>query len=146
MEEKKTTLEPELTKVFTELVEDHVAGKPQDDSVRWIGLKNREIQEKLAERDYQVSPYILGELIKNAGLKKRSYLKSLCAKEVDRASFYLSRGLAKGLYGLDVEKQEAMHHLQRALSGHCAIKLLSADEEAEAKSLLEWLKNESNEN
>ena len=79
---KKTTSDKQLTKVFTEVIEDHTAGKPQDDSVRWVGLKRKEIQEKLAKRDHQVSPYIVGELIKNAGLKKRSYLKALCGKEV----------------------------------------------------------------
>lgn len=82
MEEKKTTSDKQLTKVFTEVIEDHTAGKPQDDSVRWVGLKKKEIQEKLVERGHQVSPYIVGELIKNAGLKKRSYLKALCGKEV----------------------------------------------------------------
>lgn len=68
--------------MFAEVVEDYTAGKPQDDSITWIGLKPQEIQEKLAHKNYEVSPYIVGQLIKNAGLKRRSYLKDVTAKEV----------------------------------------------------------------
>ena len=74
--------EPELPKVFAKVVEDYTAGKPQDDTTRWIGLKPSEIQEKLAKENYEVSPYIIGQLMSNAGLSKRSYLKDASAKEV----------------------------------------------------------------
>jgi len=80
--EKKLETEPELLKVFAEVVEDYIAGKPQDDSVRWIGLTPTEIQQKLAALDYQVSAYIIQQLLSNSGLKRRSYLKDASAKEV----------------------------------------------------------------
>ena len=80
--EKKILAEPALPKVFAEVVSNYIAGKPQDDSINWIGLKPTEIQNKLEEKNHKVSPYIIGELIKNAGLKKRSYLKDATAKEV----------------------------------------------------------------
>ncbi len=46
---KKIETKPELTKIFAEVIVDYTAGKPQDDTVRWIGLKPTEIQDKLAE-------------------------------------------------------------------------------------------------
>ncbi len=79
---KKVDTEPELSKIFAEVVEDYTAGKPQDNSIRWIGLKPAEIQEKLAANNYQVSPYIVQQLLANAGLKRRSYLKDASAKEI----------------------------------------------------------------
>ena len=45
-------------------------------------MKPSEIQEKLAERNHIVSPYIVQQLLSNAGLKRRSYLKDASAKEI----------------------------------------------------------------
>jgi len=80
--EKKILTEPNLTKVFAQVVENDIAGKPQDDTIRWIGLKPEEIQKRLASKNYIVSPYIVKQLLSNAGLRKRSYLKDASAKEV----------------------------------------------------------------
>ena len=71
-----------MPKVFTEVVEDYTAGKPQDDTIRWIGLKPREIQEKLAAKNFLCSLYIISQLLSNSGLRRRSYLKDASAKEV----------------------------------------------------------------
>jgi len=83
---------------------DYTAGKPQDDTVKWIGLKPTEVQAKLAELNFEVSLYIVQQLLANAGLKRRSYLKDASAKEVsfrneqfekiaDLKNFFLKAGL-----------------------------------------------------
>lgn len=82
MGEKKLLSEPNLVKVFAEVVEDFIGGKPQDDTIKWIGLKPIEIQEKLGKQNYIISPYIAQQLIIHAGLKKRSYLKDAKTKVV----------------------------------------------------------------
>ena len=61
---------------------DYTAGKPQDDTLRWVGLKPTEIQAKLAEFHFEVSLYMVQQLLADAGLKRRSYLKDASAKEV----------------------------------------------------------------
>lgn len=119
---KKISTEPELPKVFAEVVEDYTAGKPQDDSVKWIGLTAEEIQGKLADRDYQVSPYIVRQLLSNAGLRRRSYLKDASAKEIPfrneqfekiaqlKASF-LDAGLP--VFSVDVKHKELLGNFYR---------------------------------
>lgn len=80
--EKKILLESDLPKVFAEVVEDYTAGNPQATEEKWVALKPHEVQQKLAQRDYEVSFYIIHQLLANAGLKKRSYLKSACLENV----------------------------------------------------------------
>lgn len=71
-----------MPKVFAEVVEDYTGGNPQQSEQKWVGLKPKELQDKLAERDYKVSYYIIHQLLANAGLSRRSYLKSLGTKSV----------------------------------------------------------------
>lgn len=63
-------------------MEDYTAGNPQKSEQKWVGLKPKELHSKLAERDYEVSYYIIHQLLSHAGLGKRSYLKSLSPKQV----------------------------------------------------------------
>lgn len=80
--EKKLELATELPKVFAEVVEDYTGGNPQESQQKWVGLKPKEIHDKLVERDYKVSYYIINQLLSDAGLGKRSYLKSQSLKSV----------------------------------------------------------------
>lgn len=82
MVEKKLQSEPQIPKVFAQVVEDYTAGNPQESEEKWVGLKPIEIQQKLAEHNYEVSFYIIHQLLANAGLRKRSYLKAACLKNV----------------------------------------------------------------
>ena len=74
--------EPDLPKVFVEVVEDYTAGNPQDSQEKWVGLQPCEVQQKLLERNYEVSYYIIHQLLANEGLGKRSYLKAASLKNV----------------------------------------------------------------
>ena len=80
--EKKLKTEADLPKIFAEVVEDYTGGNPQESAQKWVGLKPVEIQQKLIERDYEVSLYIIHQLLSDAGLKKRSYLKAVSLKNV----------------------------------------------------------------
>lgn len=104
------------------MVEDYTAGKPQDYSVKWVGLKVHEIQEKLANKDYTVSPYIVQQLLSNAGLRRRSYLKSISAKQVpfrneqfekiaDLKAHFLNAGLP--VFSMDVKHKELLGNFFR---------------------------------
>jgi Rhodopirellula transposase DDE domain len=80
--EKKLQQEPELVKVFAQVVEDYTAGSPTEQNSHWTGLKPREIQQKLKDSNYEVSFYIVHQLLDNAGLARRSYLKALAQDQV----------------------------------------------------------------
>ena len=82
MVEKKLETEAELPKIFAEVVEDYTGGNPQQEAQKWVGLKPFELRQKLAERDYEVSFYIIHQLLANAGLGKRSYLKAASLKNI----------------------------------------------------------------
>ena len=80
--EKKLQAQAELPKVFAEVVEDYTAGNPQDCKERWVGLKPRELQAQLLKRNYEVSFYMVHQLLADAGLSKRSYLKAASLNNV----------------------------------------------------------------
>ena len=61
-DEKKIDKRTNLTKIFAEVIVDFTAGKPQDDTVKWIDLKPPEIQVKLAKINYKVSLYMVQQL------------------------------------------------------------------------------------
>lgn len=101
---------------------DYTAGKPQDDTVKWIGLKPTEIQAKLAELNYEVSLYMVQQLLADAGLKRRSYLKDASAKEIpfrneqfekiaDLKNFFLKAGLP--VFSIDVKHKELLGNFYR---------------------------------
>lgn len=85
-------------------------------------MKPTEIQEKLAKRNYQVSPYIIQQLLSNAGLKRRGYLKDASAKEVpfrneqfdkisDLKNSFLDAGLP--VFSIDVKHKELLGNFFR---------------------------------
>ncbi|MCR9286206.1 MAG: hypothetical protein NXI23_02325 [Bacteroidetes bacterium] len=79
---KKNETDPISTKIFVEVITGYTAGKPQDDTVRWIGLRPTELQAKLTDLNHEVSLYMVQQLLANSGLKRCSYLKDASAKEV----------------------------------------------------------------
>ena len=111
-----------MPKVFAKVIEAYTAGKPQDDTINWIGLKPVEIQSKLADLNYEVSPYIIQQLLAGAGLKRRSYLKDATAKDVlfrnqqfekiaDLKTFFLKAELP--VFSIDVKHKERLGNFYR---------------------------------
>ena len=123
--EKKVQTNPELIKVFAEVVDDFTAGDPQRERIKWVSLKPSHLQYKLAQRNYQVSFYIIHQLLNQAGLRRRSYLKSACLKQVPRRDDQFNkiaalkaRFLDAGLpvLSIDTKKKELLGNFHRA--GH----------------------------
>jgi hypothetical protein len=114
--------EPEIAKLFAEVVEDYTAGDPQDNMTKWVGLKPKQIQEKLRIADYEVSYYIIHQLLANAGFRQRSYLKSACMGNTENrnAQFEKINGLKahflnSGLpvLSIDTKKKEMLGNFYR---------------------------------
>ena len=114
--------QPELPKVFAEVVEDYIAGEPQQEQSKWVGLKPYEIQQKLEQRNYEVSYYIIHQLLDNAGFKKRSYLKAASLDNVPRRNEQFekiadlkARFLDAGLpvFSIDTKNKELLGNFYR---------------------------------
>lgn len=121
-DEKKLQTTPELVEIFTETVSDYRAGDPQKTTLKWVGLKPCEIQNKLGERNWEVSTYLIKELLKQGGYAQRSYLKSACLKNVpnrneqfEKISSLKAHFLHEGLpvLSIDTKKKELLGNFYR---------------------------------
>jgi len=79
---KNIEWDKELPKVFAEVVENYTGGNPQEEAKRWVALKPKELQDRLCAVNYEVSYYMIHQLLEHFGLKKRSYLKGATHKDV----------------------------------------------------------------
>jgi len=120
--EKKILQSPELPKIFAQVVENYTAGSPTDESVRWTGLRPLELRQRLKEHDYEVSDYIVHQLLDNAGLTRRSYLKAACLNKVphrndqfERIGLLKERFLDLGLpvLSIDTKQKELLGNFHR---------------------------------
>ena len=125
MDEKKVQTNPELRQVFAQVVEDFTAGDPGCDQVRWISLKPSHLRYKLAQRNTEVSLYLIGQLLQQAGLRKRSYLKSACLDQVPQRDEQFNKIASLKTYfmqagwpvlSMDTKKKEMLGNFYR--QGH----------------------------
>ena len=123
--EKKLQTDPSLSKVFAEVVEDFTAGDPQSSTVKWVSLQPSQLQSKLQDRNYEVSFYILHQLLNEAGLRKRSYLKAASLNQVphrneqfEKIARLKARFLQEGLpvLSIDTKKKKLLGNFYR--KGH----------------------------
>ncbi|MEM7655627.1 MAG: ISAzo13 family transposase, partial [Bacteroidota bacterium] len=112
-----------MPKVFAEVVSDYQGGLPQDECVRWIGLSPIQIQRKLAERDFELSFYLISQLLDAQGFRKRKYLKSAPTKQVfqrneqfEKIKQLKGRFLDEGLpvLSIDTKQKELIGNFARA--------------------------------
>lgn len=68
---------------FDKIVEFKIAGLPQDETVKSIGFKNREIVDEFKAKGIVVSRYLVNQMIEIRGFKKRSLQKSLPLADVE---------------------------------------------------------------
>ena len=83
---RKSILEkhPEYMDVFHEIVDDEIAGLPQDEDVRWLKSSPSQIQDKFKdEYDIVISIYIVKQLISHDNYKHRKPLKNISMRECE---------------------------------------------------------------
>ena len=85
---------PEYLVLFDEIVQKHMAGLPQDDSVRWLDISIAQIVQIFKEHGISISPYIARKMIKLRGFKKRSFHKTKTLNQLCFTS-YLQTGAFK---------------------------------------------------
>ena len=74
---RKLSKHPEWQAAFNEIVQGHMAAPPQDESVIWLDINTAQIVRALVQRGCKVSRHIVEQMIENAGLRKRSFSKSM---------------------------------------------------------------------
>ena len=122
-EEKKLKNEPQLERLFEELIENQTAGSPMNEKVRWTNLKDGEIVNLFEQKGVSITRFIAKQLTQLKGLVKRKMKKTKTAKEVEnrdeqfqriaelKADFF-GRGLP--VLSIDPKKKEFIGQFYRA--------------------------------
>jgi Rhodopirellula transposase DDE domain len=66
-----------LDEAFLRVLEQHTAGSPRDETIKWTNLKRHEIAALLKEEDIEVSVTVVDQLLKKHNFRKRKAVKTL---------------------------------------------------------------------
>ena len=125
---RKVDKHPEWVAAFEEIVSSHTAGLPQNENVVWIGLNAPQIRREFLKRGLDVSCHVIRGMLASAGLKRRSFLKSLPLREVeDRDAQFVKIGAAKAacveagipVISIDTKKKETVGNFRRDGQVYC---------------------------
>lgn len=118
----KLSKNPHWMEVFNEIVEEHKMGLPQDEMVIWLDINTTQIMREFEKRGIEVSCYIVEQMIAAAGLRKRSFAKSLPMGEAaDRDAQFqkinkITDRCASGgipVISVDTKKKESVGNFKR---------------------------------
>jgi len=104
-----------------------IAGSPQSAKLRWTHLPPSRVSEKLAEKDVDLSPYLVGRIYEYLNLRRRKMSKSKTMKQVAHRdeqfhyiaqlmAFFLEAGLP--VLSLDTKKKEMLGQFYRPGYGY----------------------------
>ncbi len=81
---RKSVLEtnPGLDTAFLRVLENHTAGSPMDEKVKWTNLTRGEIAMRLQEEGYTVSVTVVDQLLEKHDFRRRQAFKSEAGKQV----------------------------------------------------------------
>ena len=140
---RKTDTHPEWVAAFDDIVSRHMAGLPQDESVVWLDIGVPQIRRELLERGHEVSEYIVRQMVKAEGLKRRSFTKSLPLREVeDRDAQFVKINSAKTacikagipIISVDTKKREMVGNFKRNGQVYCTTAPKALDHDFETFS------------
>ena len=64
-----------IDEVFLKVIDDHIAGDPMDEKIRWTNLSQKQIAAKMIEQGIHISVTVVKKLLKKHGFTKRKALK-----------------------------------------------------------------------
>lgn len=70
-----------LDEAFLRVLEQHTAGSPMDETIKWTNLKRHEIAALLQEEGIEVSVTVVDQLLKKHNFRKRKAVKILATGE-----------------------------------------------------------------
>jgi hypothetical protein len=119
---RKTSITPELHRVFLDVIAEHTAGDPQH-GIRWTNLKPREIAQRITKAGIPVSRRIACHLLKQHHLARRQSQKKTSFKQhphrntqferiTELKRQYLTAGLP--VISVDTKKKELLGNFYRS--------------------------------
>jgi Rhodopirellula transposase DDE domain len=72
-----------IDEVFLEILKEHTAGSPMDETIKWTNLGQRDISKAFQERGYTVSEHVVKQLLKKHQYVRRKMRKAKTMKEVE---------------------------------------------------------------
>ena len=66
-----------IDQVFLKVIDDHIAGDPMNDKIRWTNLSQKQIAAKMQEQGICISVTVVKKLLKRHGFTKRKALKKM---------------------------------------------------------------------
>jgi hypothetical protein len=120
--------EPSLEPILHEVLDEHSAGSPTDERVRWSDLKPLQLAQELGERGFEISRNTAARLLERAGFRRRALRKELITGQVDPrerdqqfrhigALRRLARLRGVPVFSIDTKKKELLGTLHRP--GQC---------------------------
>jgi len=76
------TTTPELDGAFQRVLENHTAGSPMDETIKWTNLTREEIAVLLQEEGFSVSVTIVDQLLEKHDFRRRQAFKTESGKQV----------------------------------------------------------------
>ncbi|RKZ38664.1 MAG: ISAzo13 family transposase [Gammaproteobacteria bacterium] len=70
-----------IDEAFLEVIEDHTAGSPMDETIKWTNLSRRTIANKLKDKGFPVSVTVFDKLLKKHKFCRRQAFKSEAGKK-----------------------------------------------------------------
>lgn len=70
-----------LDEAFLRVLEQHTAGSPMDETIKWTNLKRHEIAALLQEEGIEVSVTVVDQLLEKHNFRKRKAVKTLATGE-----------------------------------------------------------------
>jgi hypothetical protein len=64
-----------IDEVFLKVIDDHIAGDPMNEKIRWTNLSRKKIAAGMKKRGIDISVTVVKKLLKKHGFKKRKALK-----------------------------------------------------------------------
>lgn len=65
-----------IDEVFLNVIDDHIAGDPMDEKIRWTNLSHKKIAAKMKEAGIIISVTVIKKMLKKHGFKKRKAFKN----------------------------------------------------------------------
>ena len=65
-----------INEVFLKVIDDHIAGDPMDEKIRWTNLSHKKIAVKMKDEGIIISVTVVKKLLKKHGFKKRKAFKN----------------------------------------------------------------------
>jgi hypothetical protein len=121
----RTSLLPQHPEWIDELklvIEPYTAGLPQDADVIWASISVPQISREMSGKGYDVSEYIVRQILDSLGFRHRSFIKTLPLKEVkDRDSQFNTisqirtscEAIGLPVISIDTKKKELIGNFKR---------------------------------